>query len=264
MTLRPLKTESFGGMDGVVHGFFTRQGGASSGIYASLNCGFGSNDESRAVAENRTRVVTALGCGPNALVTCHQIHSADAVVVGGEEGRAPWQPSDAPRADAMVTRIPGIALGILTADCAPVLFADPVAGVIGAAHAGWRGALTGVLEATVAAMCGLGARASSIRVAVGPCIAQVSYEVGADFPDPFVDHDEAARGFFIPGERAGHWQFDLDGYVVARLRDCGLTSIAPSPADTYADEARFFSYRRSCHRDETDYGRSLAAITLTG
>ena len=259
MTMHPLESESLGDADGIVHGFFTRQGGVSGGIYASLNCGFGSNDETRAVAKNRTRVVSTLGARPDTLVTCHQIHGTAAITVA-----APWQSSAAPKADAMVTRNPGIALGILTADCAPVLFADPDAGVIGAAHAGWRGALDGVLEATLAAMCRLGARTASIRAAVGPCIAQPSYEVGGEFPAPFLEHDATAGAYFAPGARAGHWQFDLDGYVVARLAAGGVGTVTPSPSDTYADEARFFSYRRSCHRSESDYGRSLAAIALTG
>ena len=259
MSVHPLEADSLGDADGIAHGFFTRQGGVSDGIYASLNCGFGSNDETGAVAENRARVVASLAGRPDTLVTCHQIHSAEAITVA-----APWQPRAAPRADAMVTRNPGIALGILTADCAPVLFADPDAGVIGAAHAGWRGALGGVLEATVAAMCSLGARTASIRAAVGPCIAQPSYEVGGEFPAAFLEHDAAAEVHFAPATRAGHWQFDLDGYVVARLAAGGVGTVTPSPSDTYADEARFFSYRRSCHHSETDYGRSLAAIALTG
>ena len=259
MTLRPLESATLATARGIAHGFFTREGGVSDGIYGSLNCGFGSKDEIAAVAENRVRVVASLAGRPDALVTCHQIHSAAAITV-----EAPWQTSAAPKADAMVTRTPRIALGILTADCAPVLFADSDAGVIGAAHAGWRGALDGVLEATLAAMCRLGAQATSIRAAVGPCIAQSHYEVGTEFPAPFLEHDAAASAYFAPGTRAGHWQFDLDGYVVARLKAYGVGAVTASPSDTYADEARFFSYRRSCHNSETDYGRSLAAIALTG
>jgi hypothetical protein len=264
MTVRPLKDLGLGGAEGIAHGFFTREGGVSGGIYASLNCGFGSSDDNAAVAENRDRTVAALDATPDRMVTCHQIHSAETVVVGDGDGRAPWRPSDAPKADAMATREAGITLAVLTADCAPVLFADAGAGVVAAAHAGWRGAVTGILESTIDAMCGLGARKNSIVAAVGPCIAQESYEVGPEFPAPFLEHDTNASSFFTSGRRADHWQFDLDGYVVARLRDAGLAAVAESPSDTYADEQRFFSYRRSCHHGETDYGRSLSAIVRTG
>jgi purine-nucleoside/S-methyl-5'-thioadenosine phosphorylase / adenosine deaminase len=242
---------------GIRHGFFTRQGGVSEGIFASLNCGFGSSDEAAKVAENRARAMAALGLGGERLLTCYQVHSAEVVVVD-----RPWQRGEAPRADAMVTGTPEIALGILTADCAPVLFADAGARIIGAAHAGWRGALTGVLEATVAAMERLGAKPQRISAAIGPCIGRESYEVGAEFPAPFLAENAANAAFFRATPRQGHFLFDLAGYVAARLKRLGLARIETIPGDTAAEAERFFSYRRSCHRKERDYGRELSAITL--
>jgi len=247
-------------VDSVAHGFFTRRGGVSEGIFESLNCGLGSNDAHEAVNENRRRVTAGLNV--EKLVTCHQVHSADAVVVGGAKGREPWDPSHAPRADAMATNVPGLALAVLTADCAPVLLLDPEARVIAVAHAGWRGALSGVTDAAVAAMERLGASRPAIRAAVGPCIAQASYEVGPEFPDLFIAQDSQTQRFFSAGNRESHWQFDLAGYVIARLRALGLGQIAAPEHDTYADDAEFFSYRRSCHRDEPDYGRCISAIAL--
>jgi polyphenol oxidase len=244
--------------DGIRHGFFTRAGGVSQGIFASLNCGLGSGDDAAHVAENRRRALAALDLAPDRLATCHQIHSATVVVVDKS-----WRQEDRPRADAMVTTLPQVALGILTADCAPVLFADPEARVIGAAHAGWRGALGGVVEATVAAMQTLGADAKRIRAAVGPAIAQASYEVGPEFPTPFIAADPDAGRFFVAADRPGHFRFDLPAYVAARLRRLGLAAIAVSRDDTAADAARFFSYRRSCQRREPDYGRALSAIAMT-
>lgn len=246
--------------DGVAHGFFTRLGGVSEGLFASLNCGLGSGDASDAVAENRRRVASRLGV--ETLVTCHQIHSAEAVVVGGADGRAAWAPGLGPRADAVATKAPGIALGVLTADCAPVLLLEPDAKVIAVAHAGWRGALSGVTDAAVAAMERLGATRQGILAAVGPCIAQGSYEVGPEFPGQFVEQAANAKSYFAKGDRDGHWQFDLAGYVVARLQALGLGHVAAPEHDTYADAERFFSYRRSCHRDEPDYGRCISAIAL--
>ena len=246
-------------LDGIDHGFFSREGGVSDGIFRSLNCGFGSSDDSGNVAENRARIAAALGLPAAALVTVYQIHSPEIVTV-----TAPWLPTDAPQADAMVTREPSIALGILAADCAPVLFADAVAGVVGAAHAGWKGALGGVVEATVAGMVALGAAPSRITAAVGPCIAQSSYEVGPEFLERFLDADRANSCHFAPSARRGHHMFDLPGYALKRLRGAGLDDPVWLGQDTCADEARFFSYRRSVHRDEGDYGRQISAIALRG
>ena len=243
--------------DGIRHGFFTREGGVSDGIFTSLNCGFGSNDEAAKVAENRRRAMAALGLAPDRLAICQQIHSPDVVTV-----EAPWRNEDRPRGDAMVTRRPGVALGVLTADCAPVLFADPEARIIGAAHAGWRGALTGVLEATVKAMEALGAVKARIRAGIGPCIAQGSYEVGPEFPAPFLAEDAAHARFFHAAPRAGHFLFDLAGYAAHRLGRLSLARIEQTGGDTAAEAERFFSYRRSCLRKEPDYGRELSAICL--
>ena len=243
----------------LAHGFFTREGGVSCGIYASLNCGFGSGDERAAVAENRSRAAARLNLAASGLRTVHQVHGRSVVTVESQE----WSPTAAPKADAMVTRLPGVALGILTADCAPVLLADPGARVIGAAHAGWRGALDGVIEATVTAMAELGAQAGAIRAAVGPCIAQPSYEVGTDFPAPFLKQDEVNVRFFSPG-RNGRHQFDLAGYVATRLAAAGVGTVQVMRVDTYAEPDLCFSYRRATHRGEPDYGRQLSAIALIG
>lgn len=246
-------------LPGIAHGFFTRLGGVSGGRYAGLNCGFGSGDDRDHVASNRRRVAERFGLAPEALVTAHQIHSAIAVCVA-----EPWAPSDSPQADALVTATPGIALGILTADCVPVLFADPAAQVIGAAHAGWKGATGGVLEATVARMIDCGARLDTIHAAVGPAIQWASYEVGAEFVDRLAAINADYRRFIAPGARAGHFQFDLPGFVEARLRSAGITRIARAADDTLADESRFFSYRRTTLRGESDYGRQISVIALTG
>jgi purine-nucleoside/S-methyl-5'-thioadenosine phosphorylase / adenosine deaminase len=239
------------------HGFFTRQGGVSAGIFASLNCGFGSSDEAAKVAENRARAMAVLGLAGDRLATGYQVHSADVVVVDH-----PWRRGEAPRVDGMVTRTPEIALGILTADCAPVLFADGEARVIGAAHAGWRGAVSGILEATVAAMEKLGATPRRIHAAIGPSIGRHSYEVGPEFPAPFLAENASNAAFFRVAPRAAHFLFDLAGYVAARLQRLGLARIETIPGDTAAETDRFFSYRRSCHRKEPDYGRELSAIAL--
>ena len=241
------------------HAFFTRRGGVSEGQFASLNCGFGSRDERDKVARNREVAAGQLGLSADRLVTCLQIHGADVVTV-----TEPWAYPQNPRADAMVSRTPGIALGVLAADCAPILFLDPAAQVIGAAHGGWRGALAGVAEATVAAMTGLGARPERIRAAVGPCIAQASYEVGAEFNDAFVAAEPANADFFVSAPRAGHFLFDLPGYLLGRLKRLGLAAAEHTGHDTAAEEDLFFSYRRACLRGERDYGRGLAAIALTG
>jgi YfiH family protein len=230
----------------------TRRGGVSTGLVEGLNCGFGAGDDLAAVRENRRRAVEAVLPGA-ALVSVHQIHSAGAVTV-----ETPWTDDQRPRADALVTDRPGLLLGIVTADCAPVLLVDRAVGVIGAAHAGWRGAHDGVVEATVVAMEALGARRDAIAAAVGPCIAQPSYEVGADFRTQFPEED--AR-FFAPGS-AGHWQFDLPGYVAGRLADSGVNQVEVLPCDTYADPVRFYSFRRSTHRSEPTYGRQLSLIGL--
>jgi polyphenol oxidase len=244
-------------LPGIRHGFFTRQGGLSEGTFASLNCGFGSSDEAAKVAENRARAMGVLGLSGDRLATCYQVHSADVVVVD-----RPWPRDQRPRADAMVTRTSEIALGILTADCAPVLFADAEARIIGAAHAGWRGALSGVLEATVAAMEKLGATPQRVHAAIGPCIGRDSYEVGPEFPAPFLAENAENAAFFRAAPRAEHFLFDLAGYVAARLQRLGLARIETIAGDTAAEAERFFSYRRSCHRKEPDYGRELSAITL--
>jgi len=236
------------------HGFFGRGGGASSGIFAGLNCGAGSSDQAEAVAINRARAMAALGARPEALATLHQVHSARVVTLAAPpEARA--------EADAMVTRSPGVVLGILTADCQPVLFADPEAGVIGAAHAGWRGALDGVLEATVGAMAALGARPARIRAVIGPTISQRAYEVGPEFLDRFRAEDPDSLRFFAAGA-GDRLQFDLPGYGLARLRAAGVGHAEWTGHCTYADPARFFSFRRTTHAREADYGRLLSAITL--
>ncbi len=251
LVAEPLATAS-----NIRHGFFTRRGGTSEGIYASLNCGLGSDDDKAHVHENRRRAMAEIGLDESALRTVYQIHSADVVTVSDKSSD-----TRAIKADAMVSALPEIALGVLAADCAPVLLADAEAEVIGAAHAGWRGALSGVIEATTAAMVGLGAEPSRITAVVGPCISQDSYEVGADFPQPFQQQDPANDRFFAPGARAGHWQFDLAGYVLSRLAAAGVAAASALGADTYADED-LFSYRRTCHRGEPDYGRNLSVIAL--
>ena len=241
----------------IVHGFFGRQGGVSDGIYASLNCGPGSGDDRAKVMENRRRVTETFGANVR-LLTLYQIHSPNAVAV-----TAPWEVGESPQADAMVTNVAGLALGMLTADCAPVLLADAEAGVIGAAHAGWKGALTGVIAATVAAMEKLGAERTRVAAAIGPCISQASYEVDALFRAGFTDADSDNARFFMPGDRAGYFRFDLEGYVAKRLADAGVVNIDKSSACTYARPADFFSFRRATHQGEKDYGREVSAIALT-
>jgi polyphenol oxidase len=240
------------------HGFMTRAGGVSTGIYGSLNCGLGSNDDPANVAENRRRCAARFDLPVDRLITLYQVHSPDVVTVD-----RPWaHGGDQPRADAMVTATPGMALGILTADCVPVLLADAQAKVIGGAHAGWKGAQGGVIDATVAAMVALGARPERIVAAIGPCIAQRSYEVGPEFPDRFLAEDEANVGFFIPARRAGHFMFDIGGYVERRLERSGVGTIQRSPNDTVTEEDSFFSYRRATLRGEKDYGRGISVIML--
>src|SRR5215218_5332589 len=242
---------------GIRHAFFTRQGGVSDGIYASLNGGIGSSDEPAKVQENRRRMAAALGAKHDALISVHQVHSPDAVIVEG-----PWR-GERPKADAMVTATPGLALGITTADCGPVLFADAEARVIGAAHAGWRGAVTGVLESTIAAMERLGARRATIVAVLGPTISQKAYEVGPDFIKRFAEEAPGHERFFMETERPDHAMFDLPGFIGARLEVAGIGAFTNLGLCTYSDEERFFSYRRTTHRKEPDYGRLISAITLT-
>jgi polyphenol oxidase len=245
------------GIGGVRHAFFTRRGGVSTGIYHSLNCGVGSGDDPTAVCANRARAMAALDLPADALFTCHQHHSIDVAVID-----AGALPEETPRVDALVTTSPNLALGIVTADCGPVLFADTRDQVIGAAHAGWRGAVGGVLEATVDAMIEQGARADNIVAAIGPMIGPDSYEVGPEFPEPFLAQETGNGAFFASAEREGHFMFDLPGYIASRLTRLGLADILRLDSDTCRDEANFFSYRRSCHRQEPDYGRMLSTIVL--
>jgi YfiH family protein len=254
-----LTSPDLSALDGISHGFFTRKGGVSSGIYSSLNVGLGSDDERAAVLENRTRVASLLGVAPGALVSPHQHHSPDAIVVD-----RPWTPDAQPRGDALVTDRPGIALGISTADCGPVLFADAGARVIGAAHSGWRGALTGVLEATLAAMEGLGARRDRIVAVLGPTISRASYEVGEEFVERFLTADAGNNRFFAPADRDGHALFDLPAYILSRLGAAGIAQARDLGRCTYLEEDLFFSYRRSTHRSEPDYGRLVSAISISG
>ena len=237
----------------LAHGFLGRRGGVSQGIYAGLNVGLGSDDERAAVIENRRRAIGAVL--PNAeLVRVYQIHSPDVVTI-----TSGIDPENPPKGDAMVTDRPNLLLGIVTADCVPVLFADAEAGIIGAAHAGWKGAISGVTDNTIAAMEALGADRSRIACAIGPCIAQKSYEVDAGFFRRFVEEDEANERFFLDG-KPEHYQFDIEGYVAARLASAGIKRVACLGEDTYSQEDRFFSYRRSCHRGEPGYGRQLSLI----
>lgn len=252
MTLEALTT---GALDGIAHGFFTRRGGVSGGIYAGLNCGPGSRDDAGDVAENRGRVAAHLGVAPERLVSLHQVHSAEVVRAGAE----PW--SARPRADAMVSDTPGAGLGVLTADCAPVLFADGEAGVVGAAHAGWKGALGGVLEATLEAMEALGAARESVTAVIGPTISIRAYEVGPEFLDRFLDADPDYDRFFAGGT-GDRVQFDLPGFALHRLRAAGVGRAEWTGHCTYSDRERFYSYRRATHAGEADYGRLISVIRL--
>jgi YfiH family protein len=240
------------------HAFFTREGGVSGGIYASLNGGQGSADDPGCVRENRGRMADLLGVSRERFVTCYQVHSPDVITV-----KAPWTRQAAPKADAMVTAERGLAIAVSTADCGPVLFADGAAGVIGAAHAGWKGAFTGVLEATLAAMERLGASRGGTVAVLGPMISRAHYEVGPEFVERFVATDTANRAFFVPSANPGRSMFDLPAYIAARLHAAGIGRFHDMALCTYGDEARFFSYRRSTHRGETDYGRLLHAIALS-
>ena len=252
-----IQAQSLSALAGLRHGFFTRAGGVSEGIYTSLNGGIGSRDDPAKVAENRARMAAALGVRAEHLLTAYQTHSADVVTV-----EAPWSRDARPRADAIVTRRRGIAIGVTTADCGPVLFADAQAGVIGAAHAGWRGALQGVLEAAIKAMEDLGGLRARMTAALGPMIRQPNYEVGPEFVAQFEAADGANRKFFVPSDRAGHARFDLAGYIAARLRRNGIEAIEDLGRCTYGSPAEFFSFRASTHRGEPDYGRHVNAIVL--
>jgi YfiH family protein len=243
---------------GILHGFFTRCGGHSTGLFASLNCGMGSGDDKAVVRRNRTVVADEMGVAEPRLITVHQMHSAEVAVVV-----RPWDEGARPKADAMVTAEPGIALGVLTADCGPILFADGAARVIGAAHAGWKGALAGITGQTLAAMEALGARRSRIVAILGPAISATAYEVGPEFPQRFTDADPANRRFFMAAARPGHSMFDLPAYLVHRLQAEGAGRVVDLACCTFTDEARFFSYRRATHRAERDYGRQISAIALS-
>lgn len=243
--------------DGIAHGFFTRGGGHSTGIFASLNCGLGSGDDPDLVKMNRDVVARAIGAAEGHVVTAHQVHSADVVEV-----TEIWPPEGRPKVDGLVCRTKGIGLGVLTADCGPVMFADAAAGVIGCCHAGWKGALAGVTDATVSAMVELGAARENIVAVLGPTISQIAYEVGPEFPKPFLEKSSAHGVFFIPSTKDGHFMFDLPAYLRGRMKGLGLKSVHDLALCTYSDEARFYSYRRATHRGEADYGRLISAIAL--
>ena len=251
-----LASSLLSGVPGLRHAFFTREGGVSGGIYAALNGGLGSNDDQALVAENRRRMAEHVGVAPDHFVSLHQIHSPDVLVA-----ETPWPSAPRPKGDALVTKTPGIALGVSTADCGPVLFADADAGVVGAAHAGWKGALTGGLEATIEAMERLGADRGHIVAGLGPTISVAAYEVGPEFRERVLAADAANARYFRPSDREGHAMFDLAGFIRKRLEAAGILMIDDLGLDTYADE-RFFSYRRSVHRKEPDYGRHVHAIAL--
>lgn len=257
--LEPITAPTLAAIPGVRHGFFTRSGGVSTGLYAALNCGLGSRDDRSNVLENRRRVAQHLsgdGADARGIVTLHQVHSAAAVIVD-----RPFD-GELPRADAVVTRTPGLVVGALAADCAPILLADRNGGVVAAAHAGWRGALAGVAEAAVAAMISAGAVRDRIIAVVGPCIHQESYEVGPEFEQAFLAADSAYASYFARPVVGGKSHFDLPGFVAARLRSAGLLSVSAIEACTYADGERFFSFRRTTHRAEPDYGRQVSAIVV--
>jgi len=244
-------------LPGVRHAFFTRQGGVSEGVYASLNGGVGSRDAPEKVAENRARMAKRLGVDRERLLVPFQIHSADALIVS-----EPWAADARPRCDGLVTREKNLALGVTGADCGMLLFAESEASVIGACHAGWKGALTGMIAATIDAMESLGARRTRIHVALGPAIGATSYEVGPEFVARFLETDRGYTRFFTPSPRADHSMFDLPGFISARIAALGVASFENLSVDTYADETRCFSYRRSVHRNEADYGRLVSAIAL--
>ena len=254
--LTPLSLPGLSALSGIKHGFFTRQGGVSTGIYDSLNCGVGSEDEPDHVHENRSRVGHWFGTNTS-LATVYQVHGVDVATV-----QSPLSPDQRPEADALVTNQPGIALGILTADCGPLLFADPDAKVIGAAHAGWGGALNGVMDETITAMEALGANRKNITVGIGPCITALSYEVGPEFYDRFISANSLYGVYFHPARRSGYFRFDLPNFLEMRVRRAGVHKIERLELCTYLDEERFFSNRRRNHLNEADYGRQISAIML--
>jgi polyphenol oxidase len=243
---------------GVTHGFFTREGGTSQGLFSSLNCGFGSGDDLEIVARNRALVAGSMGVEPDRLLTLYQEHSPRVITVSET-----WRRESAPLADAMVTKERGIALGALTADCAPVIFADGRARIVGIAHAGWKGALNGVTDATIRAMEKLGADRAAIVAAIGPAISGAVYEVGPEFHGRFLEADPANEAFFRPAPEPQHWLFDLPNYLLARLRRSGIGRAEDLALCTYDDEQRFFSYRRATHRNESHYGRLISAVAIT-
>jgi len=254
-----IQAQPLADLAGVQHAFFTRRGGVSSWLYSSLNCGYGSGDSPDNVRENRRRVAARFGLGEPDLLTLYQIHSTDVVTVGSDR----WASPGAPKADGLVTDRPGVVLGVMAADCAPVLLADAQAGVVGACHAGWKGALGGVVDTTIEAMEKLGARRERMCIVVGPCIGRDSYEVGPEFPAPFLAQDPGYERFFKPSPRAGHFIFDLAGYLVARTAKAGATATATGH-DTLTGTDDFFSYRRNTLQGVRDYGRGLSAIALKG
>jgi YfiH family protein len=261
MTHPPFATVTALESPAIAHGFFGRQGGVSEGVYASLNAGPGSQDKAESVAENRARIATALGFAPEKLLTLYQIHSAIVQVVDKPLADMRQPQPERPQADAMVTKTPGLLLGILTADCTPILFADAKNGVVGAAHAGWKGAHANIMCETVKAMESLGARRENIHAAIGPCIHQPSYEVDATFRQTFLALADANEAFFLAGKE-GRWQFDLPGYVAHLLKAEGIAGVHNLGHDTYTREAEYFSYRRTTHRKEPDYGRNLSVIGI--
>ena len=252
-----IQADALSALPGVRHGFFSRAGGVSEGPFAALNCGFGSGDRAERVDENRSRALARLALPIESLCTAYQRHGTNCVRV-----TAPWRYDDRPEADALVTDHPGIALGVLTADCAPVLLADHRAGVVGVAHVGWRGALAGIVGAAVDAMAALGARPADIVAAIGPCIGPANYEVGPEFAATFRAANFANDAYFAPAKRTDHFMFDLPAYVADRLGARGVAEVAALPHDTCADAERFFSYRRALLAGEADYGRMLSTIAL--
>ena len=242
-------------LPGIAHGFSTRQGGYSSGIFSSLNCGLGSGDDIALVTQNRAKVAGDMGVAPSHLVSAYQVHSADVMIVD-----APFV--ERPKVDGLVTNKRGLALGILTADCGPILFADPTAGVIGACHAGWKGALTGVTDSTVEAMESLGAERKNIIAVLGPTISQKAYEVGPEFPKPFLQHYKSHQKYFIPSVRNDHYMFDLPAYLIDHMQSFGVGLAVDLALCTYSDSELFFSYRRTTHIEEKDYGRLISTIAL--
>lgn len=244
-------------LPGIAHGFFTRAGGHSTGLFTSLNCGLGSGDDPELVAMNRAVVARALGVAEGQVATAHQVHSAEAIEV-----TAPWAVDARPKLDGLVTRTKGLAIGVLTADCGPVLFADVEAGLVGACHAGWKGALIGITDATIVLMEKLGAKRERMVAVLGPTIGQESYEVGPEFPQAFLKQSADYSRFFKPSLKEGYHMFDLPGYLMLRLKQAEVGVTRNLGLDTYVDEAQFYSYRRATHRGEKDYGRLMSAIAL--